>query len=33
MIAATAMVHGMTVMTRNTKDFIGMHAPLLNPWR
>jgi len=33
MIAATAMVHGMTVITRNTNDFIGMHAPLLNPWR
>ncbi|MCU5774610.1 type II toxin-antitoxin system VapC family toxin [Erwiniaceae bacterium BAC15a-03b] len=32
LIAATAIVHGMTVVTRNTNDFIGMHAPLVNPW-
>ncbi len=32
LIAATAIVHGMTVVTRNTDDFSGMHAPLLNPW-
>jgi len=32
LIAATARVHGLTVVTRNTDDFIGMHARLLNPW-
>lgn len=32
LIAATALVHGMTVVTRNTIDFIEMGVPLLNPW-
>lgn len=32
LIAATAVVQGMTIVTRNTSDFSGMHAPLLNPW-
>lgn len=32
LIAATAIVHGMTIVTRNTDDFSGMHAPLVNPW-
>lgn len=32
LIAATALVHGMTVVTRNTIDFIEMGMPLLNPW-
>ena len=32
-IAATAIVHGMTVVTRNTKDFRRTGAALLNPWR
>ncbi|MHB1513551.1 MAG: PIN domain-containing protein [Acidiferrobacter sp.] len=31
-IAATALVHGMTVVTRNTGDFVVMGVPLLNPW-
>jgi predicted nucleic acid-binding protein len=31
-IAATALVHDMTVVTRNTKDFEGTGAKLLNPW-
>jgi predicted nucleic acid-binding protein len=31
-IAATALVHGMTVVTRNTSDFEGTGAALLNPW-
>ncbi|WP_429396452.1 type II toxin-antitoxin system VapC family toxin [Robbsia andropogonis] len=31
-IAATALVHGMTVVTRNTDDFILTGVPLLNPW-
>ncbi len=32
LIAATALVHGMTVVTRNTADFEATGAPLLNPW-
>ena len=32
LIAATALVHGLTVVTRNTKDFALSGAPLLNPW-
>lgn len=32
LIAATAMVHGMTVVTRNVADFAATGAPLLNPW-
>lgn len=31
-IAATALVHGMTVVTRNVADFVPMGVPLLNPW-
>jgi predicted nucleic acid-binding protein len=33
LIAATAIVHKMTVVTRNEKDFAGMNCPLLNPWK
>ncbi len=32
LIAATALVHGMTVATRNTADFAATGAKLLNPW-
>jgi predicted nucleic acid-binding protein len=32
LIAATAMVHGMTVVTRNVVDFEQTGVPLLNPW-
>ena len=32
LIAATALVHGMTVVTRNTADFELTGAQLLNPW-
>ena len=32
LIAATALVHGMTVVTRNVKDFAGLGVVLLNPW-
>ncbi len=32
LIAATAHVHDLTVVTRNTKDFQGCDVPLLNPW-
>ena len=31
-IAATALVHGMTVVTRNVGDFASTGVPLLNPW-
>lgn len=31
-IAATALVHGLTVATRNDADFAPMRVPLLNPW-
>jgi toxin FitB len=32
LIAATAMVHGMTVVTRNISDFQPTGVALLNPW-
>lgn len=32
MIAATALVHDLIVVTRNTRDFEGTGARLLNPW-
>lgn len=31
-IAATALVHDLTVVTRNTRDFIACGARVLNPW-
>lgn len=32
MIAATALVHGMTVATRNIADFLPMGVAVVNPW-
>lgn len=32
LIAATALVHGMTVATRNVSDFKSTGATLINPW-
>ncbi|TNH44626.1 type II toxin-antitoxin system VapC family toxin [Photorhabdus luminescens] len=32
LIAATALVHGMTVVTRNVIDFELTGVPILNPW-
>ena len=32
-IAATALVHGMTVVTRNVTDFEATGVALLNPWQ
>ncbi len=32
MIAATALAHGFTVVTRNVGDFAGTGVSLLNPW-
>lgn len=31
-IAAAALVHGMTVVTRNVADFAGTGVALVNPW-
>jgi len=33
MIAATAQVHGLTVATRNVKDFEVFHVPVFNPFK
>lgn len=33
LIAATALVHGMTVVTRNLADFVPTGVSLLNPWQ
>jgi toxin FitB len=33
LIAATAMVHGMTVVTRNVADFETTGVAILNPWQ
>lgn len=32
LIAATALVHGMTVVTRNVADFEPTGVPTVNPW-
>lgn len=32
LIAATALVHGMTVVTRNVADFIATGVTMCNPW-
>jgi toxin FitB len=32
LIAATAMVHNLTLVSRNTKDFADLPISLLNPW-
>jgi toxin FitB len=32
LIAATALVHGMTMVTRNVEDFAGMGLTFVNPW-
>ncbi|HPB73211.1 MAG TPA: type II toxin-antitoxin system VapC family toxin [Phycicoccus sp.] len=33
LIAATAIVHGLTVVTRNVGDFVPMGVRVLNPWQ
>ena len=33
MIAATAKIHGLTVVTRNVADFKSFDVPLLNPFK
>jgi predicted nucleic acid-binding protein len=32
MIAATALEHSLTLVTRNVKDFAGLGLALINPW-
>jgi toxin FitB len=32
LIAATALVHGLTVVTRNTSDFQATGVEVINPW-
>jgi len=32
LIAATALVHDLKLVTRNTKDFINTSVQLINPW-
>jgi predicted nucleic acid-binding protein len=32
LLAATAIVHGLTVATRNTRDFLLAGVSLVNPW-
>jgi len=32
LIAATALDHGLSVVTRNVKDFMGLGVQILNPW-
>jgi predicted nucleic acid-binding protein len=32
MIAATAMEHDLTLVTRNIKDYEGLGVALFNPW-
>lgn len=33
LLAATALVHGMTIVTRNVADFRTTGVPLLDPWQ
>jgi predicted nucleic acid-binding protein len=32
LIAATALEHGLTIVTRNTRDFEHLQVEILNPW-
>jgi predicted nucleic acid-binding protein len=33
LIAATALQHGLTLVTRNTGDFLATKVPVLDPWQ
>lgn len=32
LLAATALQHDLTLVTRNTRDFAGLEVQLVNPW-
>jgi predicted nucleic acid-binding protein len=32
-IAATALHHGLTMVSRDTRDFAKLNMPILNPWK
>jgi len=32
LLAATALHHNLTIVSRNTNDFANTHVPVLNPW-
>ena len=32
LLAATALAHNLTVVSRNAADFAATHVPVLNPW-
>jgi len=32
LLAATALAHDLTLVTRNSRDFSGFAVPLINPW-
>ena len=32
LLAATALHHNLTIVSRNTSDFAGTQVPILNPW-
>ena len=32
LLAATALVHDLTLVTRNVRDFAGTNVPVINPW-
>lgn len=33
LLAATALHHNLTIVSRNVTDFAHLHVPLLNPWQ
>jgi predicted nucleic acid-binding protein len=33
LLAATAMVHQLVLVTRNAKDFAGLPVEIFNPWQ
>jgi predicted nucleic acid-binding protein len=33
LLAATAITHNLTLVTRNTRDVAGLPVKLLNPWQ
>jgi predicted nucleic acid-binding protein len=33
LLAATALVHGLSMVTRNAKDFASLGLEVINPWK